>query len=107
VFVDAANAIRVANHPEASPLGMLLLAATVVVMIGLGIAKLRVGGALDSHTVIADGRFSLVDGSLAGAVLVGLALSLLFGWWWADAVLAILISLLAFREGMAALTKAD
>ncbi len=99
VLLDAGNALRVANRPEASPLGMLLLASTVVVMTGLGIAKLRVGRALDSATVVADGRFSLVDGALAGTVLIGLALTTLFGWWWADAVLAIGISLLAFREG--------
>ena len=105
VFIDAANAIRVANHPEASPLGMLLLASTVVAMTVLGVAKLRVGRALDSQTVVADGRFSLVDGSLAGAVLIGLGLSVLLGWWWADAVLAILISVLAFREGVEGLTR--
>ena len=78
---------------------MVLLGATVVVMLGLGVAKLRVGRAIDSQTVIADGRFSLVDGSLAGAVLAGLLLSALLSWWWADAVLAIVIALLAFREG--------
>lgn len=99
VLLDAGNALRVANRPEASPIGMLLLASTVVVMAGLGVAKLRVGRELGSATVAADGRFSLVDGSLAAAVLAGLALTALFGLWWADAVLAIGISLLAFREG--------
>ena len=78
---------------------MLLLAFTVVIMAALGIAKLRVGRELHSATVTADGRFSLVDGSLAGTVLVGLALTALLGWWWADALLAIGISLIAFREG--------
>ena len=107
VMLDAVTALRHANHPETSAVGMVLLASTVVVMLGLGIAKLRVGRALDSQTVIADGRFSLVDGSLAAAVLVGLALSALFGWWWADAVLAIVISLLAFREGREALVGDD
>jgi divalent metal cation (Fe/Co/Zn/Cd) transporter len=103
VLVDALNALRTANHPEASPIGMVLLAATVVVMAALGIAKLRVGRAIDSETVLADGRFSLIDGALAGAVLIGLVLSAAFGWWWADAVLAIAISVLAFREGREAL----
>jgi divalent metal cation (Fe/Co/Zn/Cd) transporter len=99
ILLDSGNALRIANRPEASPMGMLLLAATVLVMAVLGIAKLRVGRELHSATVTADGRFSLVDGSLAGAVLVGLALTALLGWWWADALLAIGISLLAFREG--------
>ena len=99
VLIDAANALRVENRPESSPLGMVLLMSTIVVMVGLGVAKLRVGRELDNATVVADGRFSLVDGSLAGAVLAGLALTALFGWWWADALLAIGISILAFREG--------
>ena len=104
ILLDSGNALRIANRPEASPIGMLLLAATVLVMAVLGIAKLRVGRELHSATVTADGRFSLVDGSLAGAVLAGLALTALLGWWWADALLAIGISLLAFREGREAWT---
>jgi divalent metal cation (Fe/Co/Zn/Cd) transporter len=104
ILLDSGNALRIANRPEASQIGMLLLAATVLVMAVLGIAKLRVGRELHSATVTADGRFSLVDGSLAGAVLAGLALTALLGWWWADALLAIGISLLAFREGREAWT---
>lgn len=103
VFLDAADALRTAHRPEASPLGMVLLAATVAVMFGLGVAKLRIGRRLDSQTVMADGRFSLVDGSLAGAVLIGLVLMAFFGWWWADALLAIGISVLALREARTAL----
>jgi len=69
---------------------------------GLGVAKLGVGGRLGSPTVRADGRFSLIDGSLALAVLVGLALSAVFGWWWADPVLALVVALVALREGIQA-----
>lgn len=99
---DASSAIIIGKHPAASPIGMLLLAATVLVMGGLGVAKLRVGGQLGSPTVRADGRFSLIDGSLALAVLVGLALSAAFGWWWADPMLALLVALVALREGLQA-----
>ena len=84
VLVDAVNALRTANHPGASPIGMVLLAATVIVMAALGIAKLRVERPCDREPDrLADGRFSLIDGALAGAVLVGLVLSAVFGWWWA------------------------
>lgn len=102
VALDATTALIRGNHPAASPIGMLLLGATVLVMGGLGVAKLRIGAQLDSPTVRADGRFSLVDGSLALAVLVGLVLTAAFGWWWADAVLALLIALVALREGIEA-----
>lgn len=38
---------------------------------------------------------------------MGLALSALVGWWWPDAILAIVISLLAFREGRETLVGDD
>jgi divalent metal cation (Fe/Co/Zn/Cd) transporter len=99
---DAVRALLGGNRPEASPAGMLLLAATVLVMGGLGVAKLRVGRLMDSPTVVADGRFSLIDGSLAFAVLAGLVLTASFGWWWADGLLALLIAVVALREGIEA-----
>ncbi len=102
VALDTVDAIVTANRPDSSPLGIAFLAATVAVMVILGVGKLRVGRALGSPTVRADGRFSLVDGALAAAVLVGLVLTALLGWWWADAVLAGLISVLALREGIEA-----
>jgi len=106
VLRDAADALLSGNRSSASPLGMVLLLATVLVMAGLGIAKQRVGHELGSATVAADGRFSLVDASLAGAVLVGLVLTAGLGWWWADPVLALLISVLALREGREAWLRA-
>ncbi len=99
---DAIRALLGGNRPEASPGGMLLLAGTVLVMFGLGVAKLRVGHTMDSPTVVADGRFSLIDGSLALAVLVGLVMTASFGWWWADGLLALVIAVVALREGIAA-----
>jgi divalent metal cation (Fe/Co/Zn/Cd) transporter len=97
---DTVNALTKGNRPAAAPAGIVFLAATVAVMVGLGVGKLRVGRAIDSPTVQADGRFSLVDASLAGTVMVGLVLTAVLGWWWADAVLAGLISILALREGI-------
>jgi divalent metal cation (Fe/Co/Zn/Cd) transporter len=97
---DTLMALTSGNRPASSPLGIGFLAATVAVMVSLGIGKLRVGRELGSPTVRADGRFSLVDASLAGAVMVGLILTAALGWWWADAVLAGVISVLALREGI-------
>jgi divalent metal cation (Fe/Co/Zn/Cd) transporter len=97
---DTVNALTTGNRPAASPAGAVFLAATVAVMVGLGLGKIRVGRAIDSPTVQADGRFSLVDAALAGTVMVGLVLTAVLGWWWADAVLAGLISILALREGL-------
>jgi divalent metal cation (Fe/Co/Zn/Cd) transporter len=104
---DTAISILAGHRPEASPIGIVFLAGTVLVMLMLGVGKRRVGRELGSPTVQADGRFSLIDGALAGAVLIGLLLTAFVGWWWADAVLAGLIALLALREGIGAWLKRD
>jgi divalent metal cation (Fe/Co/Zn/Cd) transporter len=51
---------------------------------------------------------TLVDAGLAGAVLAGLALNALLGWWWADPLAGAVIIYYAVREGRHALThKSD
>jgi divalent metal cation (Fe/Co/Zn/Cd) transporter len=104
---DTAMSILGGHRPDASPLGIAFLTVTVIVMILLAAGKLRIGRAMDSPTVLADGRFSLIDGALAGAVLSGLLLTAVLGWWWADALLAGLIALLALREGIGAWLEHD
>ena len=97
---DTFESIQAAHRPSASPVCIAFLACTVVVMLLLAAGKLRVGKAMASPTVLADGRFSLIDGGLAASVLAGLVLTAVLGWWWADAVLAGLIAVLALREGL-------
>ncbi|HEY7936321.1 MAG TPA: cation transporter [Candidatus Limnocylindrales bacterium] len=104
---DTITSIASGHRPDASPLGIAFLAVTVVVMLLLAAGKLRVGRAIASPTVLADGRFSLVDGALAGSVLVGLVLTAILGWWWADAVLAGVIAVFALREGAEAWRRHD
>lgn len=104
---DTITSIASSHRPDASALGIAFLAVTVVVMLLLAAGKLRVGRAIASPTVLADGRFSLVDGALAGSVLVGLVLTAILGWWWADAVLAGVIAVFALREGAEAWRKHD
>jgi divalent metal cation (Fe/Co/Zn/Cd) transporter len=104
---DTITSIASGHRPDASPLGIAFLAVTVVVMLLLAAGKLRVGRAIASPTVLADGRFSLVDGALAGSVLVGLVLTAILGWWWADAVLAGVIAVFALREGVEAWRRHD
>jgi hypothetical protein len=45
-----------------------------------------------------EGRVTLIDGLLAGAVLLGLALNAGLGWWWADPVAGYVLVFYAGRE---------
>lgn len=44
------------------------------------------------------GHATLVDGVLATAVLAGIALDALLGWWWADPVAGLVIVAYAVRD---------
>jgi divalent metal cation (Fe/Co/Zn/Cd) transporter len=45
-----------------------------------------------------EGRVTLIDGLLAVAVLVGLLLNSVAGWWWADPVAGYVLVFYAVRE---------
>jgi divalent metal cation (Fe/Co/Zn/Cd) transporter len=71
-------------HPHHSPGGIAWTAATALVMFALAREKGRAGRAASREVLIREGRVTFVDGVLALAVLLGLCLNALAGWWWAD-----------------------
>jgi divalent metal cation (Fe/Co/Zn/Cd) transporter len=93
-------------HPGHSPLGIAWAASTLAGMLALAWGKLRTGAGLGNPVLQAEGRVTLVDAYLAAAVLVGLLLNALLGWWWADPAAGLVIVFYGVREARAALTEA-
>ncbi|MCX4767972.1 cation transporter [Streptomyces sp. NBC_01275] len=85
-------------RPHPSALGIGWTAVTAAVMFALAAGKARTGAALDNPVLQTEGRVTLVDGLLAAAVLVGLALNAALGWWWADPVAGYVLVCYAVRE---------
>lgn len=85
-------------HPEHSSLGIAWTAITAAVMFALAAGKVRTGAALNNPVLRTEGRVTLIDGVLATAVLVGLALNSAVGWWWADPVAGYVLVYYAVRE---------
>jgi divalent metal cation (Fe/Co/Zn/Cd) transporter len=102
VTVGAVLALAGAVAPERSTVGIVLAAASVVVMPLLSLAEYRTGRELGSATAVADSRQTLICAALSAAVLVGLVLNSLFGWGWADSIAALVIAVFAVREGVEA-----
>ena len=94
-------------HPKSSPFGIAWLAATVIVMFTLAVAKLRTGRALQHAVLETEAMVTMVDGALATAILVGLALNAAFGWWWADVAGGIVVIIYGIREGVHAIREAE
>ncbi|MGH8920626.1 MAG: cation transporter, partial [Acidimicrobiales bacterium] len=83
-----------------STAGIGFLAATVVVMAVLAGAKRRAGRALRSAPMTANATMTLLDGALAGGVLVALVLDAALGWWWTNPAAALVVAVVAAREGV-------
>jgi divalent metal cation (Fe/Co/Zn/Cd) transporter len=94
------------SAPDESPLGIAYLALTVGVMLSLGLAKRRIGVRLDSEPLAAEARMSILDAALAFGVLVGLGANVVFGWWWADPIAALLVAVAAAHEAVENLEEA-
>jgi divalent metal cation (Fe/Co/Zn/Cd) transporter len=86
-------------RPGESPLGVVYLAATALVMFGLAAAKRRVGVGLASDPLRAEARMTFLDGVLATGVLLSLMANAVLGWWWADVAATLLVAAAAFAEG--------
>ena len=85
-------------HPHHSVPGIVWTAVTAAVMFALAAGKARTGAALDNPVLKTEGRVTLIDGLLAAALLAGLTLNAVLGWWWADPAAGYVIVYYAVRE---------
>lgn len=97
---DAGAAIVRREAPHQSIPGIVLAAASVVVMPLLARAKRRVALDLGSGTLAAEAQQTSLCAWLSAILLVGLVLNAALGWWWADPVAALLMVPIIAREGI-------
>ncbi len=98
--VQSTVALVVGHHASPGVGGVLWTAVTAAVMFALSAGKSRTGRALRNPVLVAEGKVTFVDGLLAVAVLVGVGLDLLLGWWWADPLVGYVIVYYAIREAI-------
>jgi divalent metal cation (Fe/Co/Zn/Cd) transporter len=93
------------THPATSIGGIVWIAATFIAMLLLALGKRLTGQKLHNEVLLTEGRVTLIDAYLAGAVLLGLLLNALVGWWWADPLAALVIVYYGIREAIHALQE--
>ncbi|MGG7103996.1 cation transporter [Rhodococcus sp. 24CO] len=100
VAVDAVRALTGFGDAQHSPIGIGLAAASLAIMPVLSYAQRRAGRELGSLSAVADSKQTLLCTYLSAVLLAGLLLNSLFGWSWADPVAALVIAVLAAKEGL-------
>ena len=99
VSLDAVLALAGGNDAGHSTPGLILAAVSLLVMPFLSYGQRRAGRELHSRSAVADSHQTLLCTYLSAVLLVGLALNSLFGWSWADPIAALVIAVVAVREG--------
>ena len=100
VSVDAARSLLGVGEAKHSVIGITLAAVSLVVMPVLSWAQRRAGRELGSLSAVADSKQTLLCTYLSAVLLVGLLLNSLFGWSWADPIAALVIAVIAVKEGI-------
>ena len=98
LLVQSAVVLATGYHPHHSVPGIVWTAITAVVMFTLAAGKARTGRALGNPVLRTEGRVTMIDGILAVAVLLSLALNDALGWWWADPAAGYVLVYYAARE---------
>jgi divalent metal cation (Fe/Co/Zn/Cd) transporter len=103
VAYESLSTLLKREAPEHSIPGILLAAASLVVMPILARAKRRVAQGLSSNAMHADSRQTDLCAYLSAILLGGLVLNAAVGWWWADPVAGLAMVPIIAKEGISAL----
>lgn len=79
---EATTALVERNAPESSVIGLTLSVLSLLIMPALAYLKQRTGREMGSKALEADAVETWVCAYLSLALLAGIGLSFLLGWWW-------------------------
>jgi divalent metal cation (Fe/Co/Zn/Cd) transporter len=99
VTVESVRALAGAAEADHSPVGIGLAGLSLLVMPVLSYMQRRAGREYGSASAVADSKQTLLCTYLSGVLLVGLVANATLGWWWADPIAALVIAVVAVKEG--------
>ncbi len=99
VLHSGANLSGLLPQPEPSLAGIVIVAASAVVMAVLYVGKMRIATKMQSRSLRAEAMETLFCDLQDLTILVGIGLNSLLSWWWADPVSALLLVYFFVKEG--------
>jgi divalent metal cation (Fe/Co/Zn/Cd) transporter len=99
LLVEGVRDLAIGAVPEVSPVGIVLTAASIVVMPWLAARKRAAGLAMRSRLVVADAAETRLCAWLSLSTFAGLLAYALVGWTWLDPAAGLVIAAFAVKEG--------
>lgn len=105
VLYESLKKLYFQDIPEPSLFGIIIAIASIIVMPVLFYMKYRTGKTINSRSLVADSKQTLVCCILSVALLIGLGLNYLYGFWQADPIVGLITVFFLVREGYIALKE--
>jgi divalent metal cation (Fe/Co/Zn/Cd) transporter len=99
IVVEATRRLVTGSEAKGTWVGIGLALSAVILMPVFGYAKKSIGTKLGSGATAGEGTQNLLCAYLSVAVLVGLTANALFGFWWADPIVALAVAVVAVQAG--------
>jgi divalent metal cation (Fe/Co/Zn/Cd) transporter len=99
VIVEGIRDLLISTAPEASPVGIALTAASIVVMPWLAVRKRAAGRRMRSRLAVADAAETMLCAWLSVSTFAGLLGYALLGWTWLNPADGFVIAAFALKEG--------
>ena len=100
VTIDSVKSLYLAEQPDRSWFGLIVLVLSVIVMPALAWAKRRVAITMQSAALEAEAKQTSLCAYLSVIALAGVGLNAILEWWWADPVAALAMVPIIVREGV-------
>ena len=100
IVLQSAWALSEQSGAEESLVGIGLAMASVTLMPLIAVWKLRIAAKGNLQSIAIEAKETLACGVLSLTLLIGLVANAAVGWWWLDAVTALLLVPWLLREGL-------
>ena len=105
VFYESLKKLYFREVPEPSLLGIIIAGISIVLMPPLFYFKYKTGKLIKSNSLVADSKETLACAFMSFALLIGLGLNYLYGFWQADPIVGLFIVIFLLKEGHAILKE--
>src|SRR3989337_89248 len=105
VLYESVKKLYLQEMPDPSLFGIIIAIVSIIVMPVLFYMKYRIGKTINSRSLVADSKQTLVCCILSVALLIGLGLNYLYGFWQADPIVGLVTVIFLIREGYIALKE--
>ena len=107
VLYESIEKLYAHEIPDPSLLGIIIAIVSLMVMPILFYLKFQTGKSMGSKSLIADSKETLACVFLSGALLVGLGLNYLYGFWQGDPIVGLVIVIYLAKEGHTTLKEGE